>query len=127
MIVILAFLIIIFILIQNASQNQGNEVSILGYKTKFFHISEGASKKMFENMKIDRLSPEMLKQFIVMEDAFLKLVQVAVCNSISLRKEGFIISDKIKDIYTEYDFSYHVQHIKQMSEPHKVINQNITC
>ena len=39
MIVILAFLIIIFILIQNASQNQGNEVSILGYKTKFFHIT----------------------------------------------------------------------------------------
>lgn len=127
MIVILAFLIILFILIQNVNQNQGSEIGYLGYKTKFFHISDGASKKMFENMKIDRLSPDLIKQFIVMEDAFLKLVQLSVCNSVSLRNEGFVISDRIKEIYTDYDFAYHIQHIKQMSEPHKIINQNITC
>ena len=106
-----AFIILLFIWIHNASQNRGEEVSILGYKTKFFHISDGASKKMFENMIKDGIPPDSM----------------AVCNSLSLRNEGYTLSDKIKDTFTQYQFSYHISHLKQMSEPYKLINQNITC
>jgi|TARA_B110000971_G_C20026786_1_gene509291 hypothetical protein len=122
-----AFIILLFIWIHNASQNRGEEVSILGYKTKFFHISDGASKKMFENMIKDGIPPDSIKVFVIMEDEFLRLEHMAVCNSLSLRNEGYTLSDKIKDTFTQYQFSYHISHLKQMSEPYKLINQNITC
>ena len=127
MILVLTFCMIIFIIIQNANQKHGSEVSTLGYKTKFFYISDGASEKIVEKMKIDHLPVELIHQFIVMEDAFLELEQLAVCNLISMRNKGFNFSDKIKESYPDYDFSYHITHIKQMSEPHKLINQNIIC
>ncbi len=107
------FAILLFIWIHNATQNQGEEVSILGYKTKFFHISDGASKKMFENMIKDGIPPESIKLFIIMEDEFLRLEHLAVCNSLSLRNEGYTLSDKIKDTFTQYQFSYHISHLNK--------------
>jgi hypothetical protein len=123
----LLFLFILFILLQNASQNQGVEISLLGYKTKYFHISDGASKSMYENMKKDGVSTDSLKLFVTMEDRFLKLEQMAVCSGVARRNEGYGLSDQIKEEFVAYNFSYHVSHLKQMSEPHKLINRNITC
>lgn len=123
----LLFLFILFILLQNVSQNQGEEVSLLGYKTRYFHISDGASKKMYENMKSDGLSMDSLKVFVMLEDRFLKLEHMSVCSGVSMRNQGYSLSDQIKEEFIGYNFSYHVSHLKQMSEPHKLINQNITC
>ena len=127
MIELLLLVLLIFVLAQNSSQNNSEEVSILGYKTKYFHISDGASKRMFENMKKDRLSPESLLKFLHMEDRFLKLEHMSACSGISKRIEGYGLSDQIKEEFYAYDFSYHVTHLKQMAEPHKVINRSITC
>ena len=127
MIPILLFILLIIILAQNSSDAKGEEVSILGFKTKYFHISDGASKRMYENMKKDGNSPDSLKTFIQMEDRFLELEHVSACSGISKRSEGYGLSDKIKETFELYDFSYHVTHLKQMAEPHKVINRNIRC
>ncbi len=127
MIPILLFILLIIILAQNSSDAKGEEVSILGFKTKYFHISDGASKRMYENMKNDGNSPDLLKTFIQMEDRFLELEHISVCSGVSKRSEGYGLSDKIKEAFELYDFSYHVTHLKQMAEPHKVINRNIRC
>jgi|TARA_B110000503_G_scaffold142886_1_gene241464 hypothetical protein len=127
MIGILLLVLLFFVLVQSSSQDRGDEVSILGYKTKYFHISDGASKRMYENMKKDGLSPESLQKFIHMEDRFLKLEHISACSGISKRIEGYGLCDQIKEAFQAYDFSYHATHLKQMAEPHKVINRSITC
>ncbi|MAT63887.1 MAG: hypothetical protein CL881_08845 [Dehalococcoidia bacterium] len=123
----LLFVILILMLLSNSRQNTGTEVSILGYRSQYFHLSDGASKKMYENMKSDGFSPEMIKKFVTLEDRLLKLEQLSVCSGLSLRYEAYALSDEIKETFTEYKFTYHAKHLKQISEPHKLINRNVTC
>lgn len=103
------------------------EVEVLGYKTKYFHLSDGMSKKMFEQMRKDGLSLESLKHFVMMEDRLLKIEQTSVCSGNPRNHEAVTVSEQIKDAFLGYDFSYHTSHIKQISEPHKFINQNLIC
>jgi hypothetical protein len=121
------FLVVLFIILHNASQNQGEEVGVLGYKTRFFHVSAGASKRSYEKMKYDGVHPDQLKEFIALEDEFMRLVRVAVCTGVSRRNQGYALSDEIKEKFKPYDFEYHVTLLKQIAEPHKVIIQNIRC
>ena len=121
------FLVVLFIILHNASQNQGEEVGVLGYKTRFFHVSAGASKRSYEKMKYDGVHPDQLKEFIALEDEFMRLVRVAVCTGVSRRNKGYALSDEIKEKFKPYDFEYHVTLLKQIAEPHKVIIQNIRC
>jgi hypothetical protein len=123
----LVALFILFLLLQTTSQNQGVELTLLGYKTKYFHISDGASKSMYEDMKKDGVSPDSLKLFVTMEDRFLKLEHISVCTGVSTRIEGYGVSDQIKQEFVAYNFAYHASHLKQMAEPHKLINRNIRC
>jgi len=124
----LPVLLILVLLILFISKNQANkEVGVLGYKTSFFHISSGQSKAMYEKIKKDGASPESLKEFIMLEDRLLRLEFVSVCTGVSHEYEAFAVSGKIKGLFTPYDFSYHAKHLKQVSEPHKLINKNITC
>jgi hypothetical protein len=121
-IIVLALLYFIFA-IDYTDQNVGS----LGYKTKNFHMSHGMSKNMFDTMKLDGLSEESLKEFIMMEDRLLELEKKAVCTQIERKFEIMGVSDSIKDRFVGYDFSYHAKHIKQASEPEKLINKSITC
>ena len=121
------FLVVLFIILHNASQNQGEEVGVLGYKTRFFHVSAGASKRSYEKMKYDGVHHDQLKEFIALEDEFMRLVRVAVCTGVSRRNQGYALSDEIKEKFKPYDFEYHVTLLKQIAEPHKVIIQNIRC
>jgi len=121
------FLVVLFIILHNASQNQGEEVGVLGYKTRFFHVSAGASKRTYEKMKYDGVHPDQLKEFIALEDQFMRLVRVAVCTGVSRRNQGYALSDEIKEKFKPYDFEYHVTLLKQIAEPHKIIIQNIRC
>ena len=63
----------------------------------------------------------------MMEDRFLNLERLSVCTQTSRKIEAFGLSKEIKDRFRGYDFSYHDQHLKQISEPHKLINRNVTC
>jgi hypothetical protein len=102
-------------------------ISILGYKARHFYISEGESEKMYNRMKEDGLPEESLKEFVMMEDRFLSLEKKSVCSQTSRKLEAFALSDEIKRQFLGYDFSYHTKHLKQISEPEKLINRNITC
>ncbi|ADQ91779.1 hypothetical protein BpV1_152 [Bathycoccus sp. RCC1105 virus BpV1] len=105
----------------------GERVSILGFSTKYFYMSNGESKKMYEQMRKDGIPDESLKEFIMMEDRFLNLERLSVCTQTSRIIEAFGLSKEIKDNFLGYDFSYHAKHLKQISEPHKLINRSIVC
>jgi hypothetical protein len=105
----------------------GERVTVLGFSTKYFYMSHGESKKMFEQMRKDGLPDELLKEFIMMEDKLLNLERLSVCTQTSRIIEAFGISKQIKDGFLGYDFSYHAKHLKQISEPPKLINRSIVC
>lgn len=125
MIWILVILIIAFFVF-GAEYTEDN-VGVLGYKTKNFHMSHGMSKKMFETMKQDGMSDETLKEFVMMEDRLLEVERKSVCSQTARQFEAVGVSDQIKKRFVGYDFSYHAKHIKQASEPEKMINRSITC
>ena len=124
---ILILIIVIFIMIRETDNITGERVSILGFSTKYFHMSNGESKNMYEQMRKDGIPDESLKEFIMMEDRFLNLERLSVCTQTSRIIEAFGLSKEIKDNFLGYDFSYHAKHLKQISEPHKLINRSIVC
>jgi len=122
---ILILIIVLFII--RDIDITGERVSILGFSTKYFYMSNGESKKMYEQMRKDGIHDESLKEFIMMEDRFLNLERLSVCTQTSRIIEAFGLSKEIKDGFLGYDFSYHAKHLKQISEPHKLINRSIVC
>ena len=123
---ILMIIIVLFI-IRGVDNITGESVSVLGFSTKYFHMSNGESKKMYEQMLKDGIPDESLKEFIMMEDRFLNLERLSVCTQTSRIIEAFGLSKQIKDGFLGYDFSYHAKHLKQISEPPKLINRSIVC
>lgn len=98
-----------------------------GYRTKYFHLSQGASKARYDQMRADGLGPESLKHFLMLEDRLLKIEQTSVCSGHPRVQEALTVSNAIKDAFVGYDFSYHGVHVKQVSEPDKFINQSLIC
>tara|TARA_Y100000389_G_scaffold198573_1_gene235334 strand:+ start:762 stop:1142 length:381 start_codon:yes stop_codon:yes gene_type:complete len=123
----LILLVIAIVLIWHSWKQSGEEVTVLGYRTNHFHLSQGMSKKMFEQMRADGLSAESLKLFAQLEDRLLKIEKVSVCSGNPREYEAFTVSNEVKDSFVGYDFSYHTIHLKQIAEPNKFINQSITC
>ena len=78
MIVWLSIIIIVLLLIQD-TDTTSERVSILGYSAKYFYMSHGESKKIFDKMYKDGISDESLKHFIMMEDKLLNLERLSVC------------------------------------------------
>ena len=105
----------------------GERVNVLGFYTKYFYMSHGESKNMYEQMCKDGIPDESLKEFIMMEDRFLNIERLSVCTQTSRIIEAFALSKRISDTFIDYDFSYHAKHLKQIAEPHKLINRSIVC
>lgn len=124
---VLILCLVLFIYYDNQDITSRDYVNILGYTSKYFYMSHGESKKMFEKMENDNIAHESLKSFVMMEDEFLNLERISVCSGISQKVQAFALSDEIKNKFKGYDFSYHAKHLKQISEPDKVINRNIKC
>mgnify|MGYP000250329849 FL=1 len=124
---ILLFLFILLLCCFCSTDNDKENIRILDYKTKYFYISKGKSKGIFEKMKDDNISHESIKNFVILEDELMELEKKAVCSGISRKFDAFAISNKIKNRFRKYDFSYHAEHLKQIAEPSKIINRNITC
>lgn len=127
MIVWLSIIIIVLFLIRDTDTTTSERVSVLGYSTKYFYMSHGESKKIFDQMHKDGIPDESLKHFIMMEDKLLNLERLSVCTQTSRIIEAFAFSKRITDTFNGYDFSYHAKHLKQIAEPHKLINRSITC
>ena len=125
MIRILVILIVLYFVLFADYSNEN--VGSMGYKSKNFHMSHGMSRQTLEKMRADGLSEESLKEFIMMEDRLLEVERKSVCSQTARQFESVGVSDQIKKRFPVYDFSYHTKHIKQASEPEKLINKSITC
>lgn len=95
--------------------------------SNYFYLSDDKSKDIYNQMKKDGLSEQSLKEFVYMEDRFLKLEKMSVCEQRSYASEATGISENIKTRFGHYDFRYHQHHIKQCSEPNRLINKKIVC
>jgi hypothetical protein len=122
---ILLFIIALFLI--SDVDITGEQVTLLGYSTQYFYMSHGESKNIYEQMRKDGMADESIKEFIMMEDRFLNLERLSVCTQTSRKMEAFGLSKQIKEQFLGYDFSYHTKHIKQISEPYKLINRSIVC
>lgn len=116
-------IIVVFLLLARNDQRNMEEVE----GSKHFYLSDGKSKQIYEQMKRDKLSEQSLKEFVYMEDRFLELEKMSVCQQISYASEATGISENIKTRFGHYDFRYHQVHIKQCSEPNRLINHKIIC
>ena len=121
MIYILVALIVLALMFETHTKSEEVEGS------KHFYISDGASKDMYLKMHADNIGSNALKRFVQMEDDFLQLEQKSVCTGIPLIVQASVLSNKIKDAFSKYDFSYHTLHLKQIAEPSKTINRKIRC
>lgn len=121
--VILALIFVFFAFYQGTP----DEVSVSGYQTKFFKLSNGMSLEVFKQMQKDTLSDDSLVEFAMMEDRFLNLEKISVCTGLSRIAEATALSNVIKERFVAYNFAYHTIHLKQIAEPLKFINTNISC
>jgi len=72
--------LVLFIYYDNQDITSRDYVNILGYTSKYFYMSHGESKKIFEKMENDNIAYESLKSFVIMEDDFLNLERKSVCS-----------------------------------------------
>jgi hypothetical protein len=91
--------------------------------SKYFYISDGMSKDTYLQMRADGMAEDRLKRFLQMEDRFLQFEQMSVCSGISYIAVAILLSNKIKELFPKYTFSYHTIHLKQIAEPNKSINK----
>jgi hypothetical protein len=98
--------------------------SVDGVQARFFGPD---STNMFNTLKNSGVSSASLKEFLSMEDQFLAYEKETVCNKVSRITNATAQSQQIKDRFVGYDFSYHNDHIRQMSSPDRVINTNLVC
>jgi hypothetical protein len=95
--------------------------------SKNFYVSDGASKKMYLQMHKDGLGRDALKMFVQLEDRLLGIERTSVCTGMPYIVQASLISNKIKETFPKYDFSYHTIHLKQIAEPNKQVNTKIKC
>jgi hypothetical protein len=95
--------------------------------SKNFHVSDGASKTMYLQMHKDGLGRDALKMFVQLEDRLLGIERTSVCTGMPYIVQASLISNKIKETFPKYDFSYHTIHLKQIAEPNKLVNIKIKC
>ena len=119
------YIILVFIILalMYEKRTKSDEVE----SSKNFSVSDGASKKVYLQMHKDGLGRDALKMFVQLEDQFLGIERTSVCSGIPYIVQASLLSNKIKETFPKYDFSYHAEHLKQIAEPSKIINRNITC
>jgi len=121
MIYILVALIVLALMFDRRKRSEEVEGS------KYFYVSDGASKSMYLKMHEDGLGRDVLKMFVQLEDQFLGIERTSVCTGMPYILQAGLISNKIKETFSKYDFSYHTIHLKQIAEPNKIVNRKIKC
>lgn len=125
--ILTAVLIILVLWITTAYNSAPIQATVGNYQTTNFNISNGKSLEMYKTLKKNNASDESLLKFVTMEDELLNIEKDCVCFGKDARVLGVALSEKIKDAFPGYDFSYHDKHTKQMSEPDKIINKHLSC
>jgi hypothetical protein len=122
MIELLFLLVVVWMLTKDRTIN----ITEIG-GSKNFHLSDGTSFKMYKTMEDAGASGESLRIFVNMEDRLLEIERISVCSGVPRTMEASSISRQIKERFPAFDFSYHNIHIKQTSEPSRLINKKIRC
>ena len=120
-------LIVLFLLFHDNFKKvfNTNTVSIGSYKTIFFQKD---SVDFFKDVeKLNTYSEETLEELATTEDHFLSLEKETVCGGISRYREAMVLDQQMKDRFVGLEFKHHHTHLKQMSEPSKLINKNLHC
>ena len=65
MIIAWIVILIIILFVLRDIDITGERVSVLGFSTKYFYMSNGESRKMYEQMRKDGIPDESLKEFII--------------------------------------------------------------
>ena len=126
MIKLFAFLFVIYILTSSYTAST-TQARIGSYETSNFKISGGASLNTFNDMKANSMSDENLLKFATMEDKFLEYEKQAVCYRNQTLHFAIAMSQQIQELFPSYNFSHHTLHLKQISEPDKMVNKNLSC
>jgi hypothetical protein len=119
---VIVYMITYEVVIERKIQGQVN-----GFETQNFPVSAGRSLELFKELQKQGVSDETLMKFATMEDQFLAYEKDAVCRGIDRTQQSIQLSQQIKESFPSYDFSYHEIHIKQISEPNKLINRHLKC
>ena len=105
---ILSIILILLVLaIMRENRTKSDEVE----GSKNFYMNQGASKDMYLQMHSDGMSQDVLKTFVKMEDRFLELERSGHPHIVT----ATCLSNKIKETFPKYDFSYHTIHLKNIA------------
>jgi len=124
MLYFLLIILVLYIFLNREKKKFSKQVIIGTFKSKNF---TNKSLKLFNEMQNAGLSEQSLMEFAMMEDQFMGYEKQTVCYEISCVKEATVLNEKMKERFPGWDFSYHQLHIKQMAEPHKRVNLELTC
>lgn len=100
--VIYAILVLLVLALMRERRTKSEEVE----GSKYFYMTEGASKDTYLEMHANGESQERLKTFVQMEDQLIGSPHIV---------QATIISNKIKETFPKYDFSYHTTQLKRIS------------
>lgn len=100
--VVYAILILLVLTLMRENREKSKEVE----GSKYFYMTEGASKDTYLEMHANGESQERLKTFVQMEDQLIGSSHVV---------QATIISSKIKETFPKYDFSHHTTQLKRIS------------
>lgn len=100
-------LILLVLAIMREKRTKSEEVE----GSKNFYMSQGASKDIYLQMHTDEMSQDDLRKFVKMEDQFLELERSGHPHIVT----ATCLSNKIKETFPKYDFSYHTTHLKKIS------------
>jgi len=123
----LVLLCIIYMITQEVLVNKKTQGKVNGFETQNFPLSSGQSLEIFKELQSQGVSDETLMKFATMEDQFLEYEKDSVCRGIIRTQQAIQLSQQIKETFPGYKFSYHDIHIKQISEPGKLINRHLKC
>lgn len=123
----IVLLIIVYMITYEVTIDKKIQGRVNGFETQNFPTSAGRSLEIFKELEKQNVSDETLMRFATMEDQFLQYEKDAVCNGINRTQLAVQLSNQIKESFPGYDFSYHELHIKQISEPNKLINRHLSC
>lgn len=100
--VIYAILILLVLALMREKGGKSEEVE----GSRYFYMTEGVSKDTYFEMYANGESQERLKTFVQMEDQLLGSPHIV---------QATTISNKIKETFPKYDFSYHTTQLKRIS------------
>jgi len=102
------------------------QLTVGNYTTSNFEICPD-SRSLFYKMQRAPRPDEYLKQFLIMEDRFLEYEKESVCMGRDRTLDSITLDQNMRNFFTGFDFTYHNNHLKQISNNLQKINPYLKC